>query len=332
MGKRINGKWWDSLFGTKSHELLVFCFFLAVSFGFWMLQALNDTFDREVQVKVQLEDIPSDVVIIDSLPRVVSVTLHDRGLALARHSFSTLIRPNVLKIDFTKFDTGKSETEVAISAYDMQRMLGRLFAATTKVQSFRPDTLRFSYNHGLSRTLPVKLAGTVKASQQNYIQSIRIEPDSVRVFAPAAILDTMRAVYSEAFLLEGLQTSGSYQIELRKQKFLKSEPDRINIKVALGYYTEKTVRVPVIGLNFPADKKLRTFPAEASVTFRVESGRFHQITTEDFVLATTYEELIENTADSKLLLHLKTLPEGVSDVRISPQEVDYLIEQVETPL
>ena len=83
-----------------------------------------------------------------------------------------------------------------------------------------------------------------------------------------------------------------------------------------------------MGLNFPAEKKLRTFPAWANITFRIESGRYNKVSADDFVLATTYEELLNNTESSKLSLHLKTVPEGVSDVRISPKEVDYLIEQV----
>ena len=61
------------MFGRKSHELLVFCFFLAVSFAFWLLQALNDTLVREVNVRLELENVPSDVVIIDSLPDRKSV-------------------------------------------------------------------------------------------------------------------------------------------------------------------------------------------------------------------------------------------------------------------
>ena len=62
-GKNIFNQWRDLLFGTKSHELLVFCFFLAVSFGFWLLQALNETLEREVQVRLELENIPDNVVI-----------------------------------------------------------------------------------------------------------------------------------------------------------------------------------------------------------------------------------------------------------------------------
>lgn len=322
----------DMLFGDKSHELLVFLFFLAVSFGFWLLQALNDTFDHEVQVSLRLTDIPSDVVLIDSLPEAVSVTVRDRGLTLARHNISNIFRRSSIDIDFTKYDKGADDAEIIISPYDLQRLLSRLFAASTHIQSFRPDTLRFAYNRGRSRTLPVKLSGAVHASQQNYIQSINVEPDSVHVFAPASVLDTMKAVYTEPFVLDELTEHTRRQTMLHRQKLMKFDPDAVNVVVSVGYYTEKTVQVSVIGLNFPAEKRLRTFPAQVAVTFRVESGRYHQITAEDFVLATTYEELLTNPEESKLPLHLKSTPEGVSDVRISPAEVDYLIEQVEAPI
>ena len=327
-GKNRFKQWKDKLFGHKSHELLVFCFFLAVSFGFWLLQALNETLLREVNVRMELENVPSDVVIIDSLPPTLSVTLQNRGLALARHSFSTLFRPNRLKIDFSKYDTGKNDAEVSIPSSEIQRMLGQIFVASMKIQSFRPDTIRFAYNHGLSRKLPVKFAGKLKAHQQNYIQSIRLEPDSVKVFAPASVLDTMHAVYTESVLFDELHEPSSFTVPLRHQKLLKYEPSLVSIKVGVGYYTEKTVKVPIIGLNFPAEKKLRTFPAQANITFRIESGRYNKVSADDFVLATTYEELLQNTESSKLELHLKTVPEGVSNVRISPREVDYLIEQI----
>lgn len=318
----------DKLFGERSHELLVFCFFLFVSFCFWLLQVSGEIQKHEVSVSLRLDSVPSDVVIIDSLPSTLTVTIQDRGLALARQGFLSLFQSKCVSIDFSKYDRGHSDAEVRISALDIQRMVSREFSASTEILSVRPDTLHYTYNHGLSRTLPVRVAGTIKTSQQNYIQNISIEPDSVKVFAPVAILDTMHAVYTQAFTLDGLQESVNYDVELCKHKFIKYDPQQVRVNVGIGYYTEKTVRVPIIGLNFPADKRLRTFPAEVSVTFRIESGRYHKITSEDFMLATTYEELLQNTGDGKLLLHLKASPDGVSDIKISPQEVDYLIEQV----
>ena len=315
------------LLGTKSNELLVFCFFLTVSFGFWLLQALNENLDREVQVELELVNIPPEMTIIDSLPASLTVSIHDKGLTLARHSFSSIFRPNLVEIDFNQFYTGQAEAEVDISNSDMTQMIRRIFNTSTKIQSFHPDALRFAYNRRKSRMLPVKLSGSIKPSLEHYIQEVHIEPDSVLVFALASVLDTIQAVYTDALLLEDLQKDGHYQIGLRKQKLMRCEPNSVGINVEVGYYTEKTVQVPVRGVNFPADKKLRTFPAQVSITFRVESGRYQKVKPEDFVLTTSYEELLSNTESSKLRLHVKTPPKGVSDVRISPKEVDYLIEQ-----
>lgn len=228
-----------------------------------------------------------------------------------------------------EFATEQEDAEVYISNGDVQRMLRRIFPASTRILSIRPDTLRFAYNHGRFQTIPVKLSGTLNASSQHYIQTAVVEPDSVRVYAPKAVLDTMQAVYTDAFVLDEVNNSGTYQIALRKQKFIKHEPEQVKLKVSVGYYTEKAFQIPIIGLNFPAGKKFRAFPEKVTIKFRVESGRYNNIKPENFVLSTTYEELLQENSSGKLMLSLKNVPEGVSNVSISPQEVDYLIEQVE---
>lgn len=326
----------DEMFGPKSHELLLFCFFLVLSFCFWLLQSLNETLERDVNVYVELRGIPEDVAIIDSLPSSISVTLRDRGLTLARHSLSSLFRSNQIKVDFASYDTGQKEAEVVIAQDVIQRMLRRVFPASTKIQSIHPDTLRFAYNHGNSRVVPVKLAGTLKALPQHYIQGVSFEPDFVRVYAPQAVLDTLSAVYAEASFIDELDESGEYQVTLCKIRSRRCEPNQVRLNVAVGYYTEKTVSVPVIGLNFPANKKLGTIPSHVSVTFKVESGLYDKITSDDFLISTTYEDLLRNASGdgphserkSKLQLRLKSNPpQGVSNVRISPPEVDFLIEE-----
>lgn len=326
-GTRIYRQWKEKLTGARSHDLLVFLFFLAVSFSFWMLQALNETLERDVDVTLRLTNIPEDVVIIDSIPSQITVSLRDKGLALARHNIYSIFHPNTLGIDFGKHSTGSDDASVIIPREEIHEMLKGIFAATTRIIEVRPDTIGYGYNHGRSRVLPVRLNANLKASAQNYIQGITLSPDSIRVFAPAAMLDTMRAVYTDPITLHDIQEPISFEIPMHRRTHLKYAQQQVSVKVSIGYYTEKTLSIPIIGLNFPANKKLRTFPAKATITCRVESGSYHRISPEDFVLATTYEELMQNAADSKLMLHLKSLPSGVSDVRISPLEVDYLIEE-----
>ena len=141
-------------------------------------------------------------------------------------------------------------------------------------------------------------------------------------------LDTMQYAYTQVVNLSGLKENVVQNISFRRMKGVEYEPNRAEMTVYVGYYAEKTVEVPIIGLNFPGDKELRTFPSRAKVTFRVESGQYQRITADNFVLAITYEELLQNPSD-KYRLHLKSLPEGVTNARISPREVDYLIEMSE---
>ena len=91
---------------------------------------------------------------------------------------------------------------------------------------------------------------------------------------------------------------------------------------------EKRVRVPIVGTNFPAGYVLRTFPSSAVISFSVGSKAYRSITEENFVLTATYEELLSQP-DSLLHLQLRSVPEGVSNVKIIPDKVQYLIEQIE---
>ena len=54
---------------------------------------------------------------------------------------------------------------------------------------------------------------------------------------------------------------------------------------------------------------------------------YRRITADNFVLVVNYATLLDNK-QNKCRLQLKSLPQGVSHVRITPQEVDYVIEDV----
>ena len=92
-------------------------------------------------------------------------------------------------------------------------------------------------------------------------------------------------------------------------------------------YTEKTVEVPLHGINFPADKALRAFPSKVQVTFQVGMGRFRQIDASDFHIVVSYEELLQ-LGTEKYKVKLRKIPEGVSKIRFNPEQVDFLIEQI----
>lgn len=315
----------DFLLSPRSKEFLVFLFFFFVSASFWVLQALNDTFDMEVTVPLQLRGVPKNVMVTTELPSEVKVTISNRGTSLI-HYFRRRVLPPVA-LEFNRYDNGSTSARVQIPTADVQRVVQSQLGGS-KVQGIRPDTLVFYYNRGLFRRLPVRVMGSIAASPQNYMIGVFCEPDSVDVYAPSSILDTLQAAYTQPVDLTDLTRSVEQEITLNAKPGMKYMPPSVKLTAEVDYFTEKTVEVPIIGLNFPADKQLRTFPSKAKITFRVGAASFKRITQDSFVLAITYEELLQNGPE-KYRLHLKSIPDGVSNIRIIPAEVDYLIEQVE---
>lgn len=316
----------DFLLGSKNKEFLIFLFFFFVSAAFWLLQSLNETLDVEMKVPLRLANVPSDVVITSELPPEVDVTVRDKGTVLVRYLYG-MERPPV-SVDYGEYADGTSAGSVAVPSADLLKKVQAQLLSSTRIVSVRPDTLEYFFCQGTRKKVPVRLAGVVNTTPEYYLKQVLFSPDSVEVLAPPAILDTIMEVSVMPLHLEGLSANTAVACNLHHLRGVKMVPDRVTMNVLVDLYTEKTVEVPVVGVNFPANKELRTFPSKVNVVFRVGMSGFKAVTASDFVLAVSYEELLENESP-KIRLRLRSVPPGVSNVRIEPQEVDYLIEQTQ---
>lgn len=322
--KRIIIKIKDFLLGRKNREFLIFLFFFALSAVFWLLQTLNETFETEVVVPLKLNNVPSNLIITSDLPDELHVMVQDKGSILMKYLYGQPLTP--VTVDYKNYDFGGMAGRVQVQEAEVRRAIAAQLFSSTRIQSIKPDTLEFFYNRGLKKKVPVLISGVIEPAQQYYLRHVVAKPDSVVVFAPSSILDTLQAAYTQNFYQAGLVESKNLQIPVRPIRGAKFIPDVLDVQIDVDIYTEKTVEVPIVGVNFPADKDLRTFPSKVKVTFKVGSKSYKSITADDFVLVISYEELINNES-SKIPLHLKSIPEGVSSVRIHPSEVDYLLEQ-----
>ena len=316
-----------SLLREKGRDMLVFAFFLVVSSGFWLLQKLDDTIEADIKVPLELVNVPNGIIITSPLPEEVTVTVRDRGTNLLNYMQSNDgIDP--IRLDYAIYDNGAVAGKASVSATDVQRAFLQQMNSSVEVVRMHPSKFEFHYNRGVSRMVPVKFVGTLATQQQNYLMGLAFNPDSVIVYAPSTILDTLKYAYTERLDIKGLDETTTFGLSFPKIPGVMVVPEQVQMTAHVDYYTEQTMRVPVVGLNFPAGISLKTFPAEVTLKYRVGAAMARQITAENLVLAATYEELLNNNT-GKLRLQLKSIPLGVSNVRIYPSEVDYLLEQVE---
>ena len=310
------------LLSHNSREFLIFLFFVFVSFCFWLLQVLNDDYETEFSVPLRMRNVPGDVVLTSELPNELRIGVKDRGTVLANYMLGQTFYP--VAIDFKDYEDKGSQVRIPAAAL-VKKISGQL-NQSTKLLTIRPDTVEFIYTKGKSKKVPVKLQGTVALDRQYYVSDIIYSPDSVMVYAPQEMLDTITAAYTEPIGFENVTDTIRRRVNLAKVKGAKFTPSFNDVTILVDIYAEKSVEVPVKGINFPPDKVLRTFPSKVQVTFQVGLSHFKAVTAEDFFIGVTYESLLNNKGE-KCPVNLKSVPRYVNHVRLNPKEVDYIIEQ-----
>lgn len=306
-----------------NRQFLIFLFFLALSTTFWLFQALNETYEEDFLVPIELRGVPTNVVITSDLPTHLRATLRDKGIVLLSYKYTNRFKPVV--IDFSVWSTPSGH--IVIEGADLSKQVSAQLMGSTQLLSVNPDALDFYYNYGEYKRVPVVLQGRAKAARLYALSDTRLSQDSVTVYASRSQLDTITAAWVQSFDYRNLSDTTRVEGNFVRVAGAKFVPARVGITFCIDRMVEKSVMVPVQQVNFPATKQLRTFPASVQVTFQVAMGLYRRITSESFVLVVNYEDLLQNRGTS-CHLSLKTIPAGVSHVRITPQDVEYIIEEI----
>lgn len=310
------------LLSRNSREFLIFLFFVFVSFCFWLLQVLNDDYETEFSIPLRLKNVPNNVVLTSELPSELRISVKDRGTVLVNYMLGQTFYP--VTIDFKDYVDKGAKVRIPMSM--LMKKIASQLNQTTKLLSVKPDTVEFIYTKGKAKKVPVKIQGKISLDRQYYISDIIYSPDSVMVYAPQEILDTITAAYTQPLNFEHISDTTHRRVGLAEVKGARFTPSFDDITLMVDVYSEKTVEVPIHGVNFPPDEVLRTFPSKVQVTFQVGLSHFKSITADDFFISVAYEELLNNQGE-KCPVNLKAIPRYVNHVRLNPKEVDYLIEQ-----
>ena len=321
-------RFWDAtktfILTRRSRETAVFLFFVLLSTLFWLIQTLNGSFDLTMSYPLQLVGVPENVVITTGLPHDINVTVHDKGTSLLKYVFDSKRKP--LTINFAEHDDGSAFGHVVMTHAELLTQVSASMLASTSIVELRPDTIEYFYSRGVSRRVAVTPRGSITTDQLYYLVNVVCKPDTVTVWGPQEMLDTLTNITTAQLDLKALTESTSTTVRLSAPRGLKVEPETVTLTADVDMYTEKSVSVPIVGTNFPAGHSLRTFPSVATVKFRVGAKDYKSITANNFVITATYEELMALPHNAKWKLELRSLPQGISQVRIQPEEVDFLIE------
>ena len=311
------------LFSSLNKEFLIFLFFLLLSGAFWLMMALNETYEEELKVPVRLVGMPRNAVMTDEPADTVKVTVRDKGFTLVTYKYGHWFRPLTFKFaTYANEDQGHG----AIPAVDIIKQVQSQLYGSSKLLSVKPEKLDFYFTYGASKKVPIRFRGKISTSKSYYLAHTEFSPIMVTAYANKKVLDELKYVEIEPFNYRNLQDTIRRNVRLQKIRGVKLVPSTVRLSVYPDVLTEESIEVPVSAVNMPVGMVLRTFPSRVTVRFTIGASQFRMIRPEQFNVVVDYQALAENPSD-KCTLQLRSVPSSVSKAKLELDKVDYLLEQ-----
>lgn len=312
----------NSFFNIVNKEFLIFLFFLALSGAFWLMLTLNDSYEKEIRIPVRIVNIPKNVVLTSNADDTLRVTLRDKGYTLCTYLYTEKIR----RIDLPFSSYVKKKGYGSVSVAELSKQIYQEIYSSSRIVSIKPDKFEYFYNYGIHKRVPVRVYGNIIPASSYYLAKVEFSPNMVDVYGSQNLLDSVKWIYTERLNLRHIKDTMKMKLNLMSIKGLKCVPSAVKISIYPDILTEESLEVPIVAINMPEGKVLRTFPSRIKVTFAVGASLFRTITPDKFRVVVDYNDIVNNPSE-KCALKIISIPHGIRNARTEVPMVDYLIEE-----
>jgi len=316
-----NKKSKNSRFFKMNRELFVFLVFLLFAIAFWLIQTFKDTTSVSVDYQLKINGIPNSVIVTSKIPSDVKVRLHGKGFELLRLMLSS--KEKVVEIDYASLKN--SSKALVVDGEVWKRAFDKVLPAGISINERSLQTIEIFYSNGDHKNVPVAFKGKVTTEKDYMVGDIIIQPEFVDVYAPKESFDTITVINTSKPQLQNLKDTTTITLDLEPPVGVKCVPDQVKAVVCVDLQTTKRITVPIYTINSPQNIVLKPFPMTATISYQVNASKYNEIHDEEFNAVIDYASIKEN--DSRCKVNLTAVPEGVTNVKFSPQYVEYVIEQ-----
>jgi hypothetical protein len=302
---------------------LVFFTFILLAFVFWLLIYYQQKFEVELYAPIHYKNIPSNIVLSDSVPDKISLKIQDKGIALLNYFFRK--EKNVIEIDLEDISSG--ENPYVIEHEMLSDIIYEHLSAMTQLTSFEPEQIVVNYFPLKSKNLPVVLTGNVDpAPGYFFVNDLTINPSTIVVYGSPQVLDKLHAINTKQFKQTAIDKKLDVSLDLQIPQGVRLSTHKVQLTAEVEAYTEKTFELPVVSHNLPANLYVRFFPSSVELVCQVALSKYSQLTEKELEISIDYNQLEQNK-NALIPLTLSKKPKDLINYRMVPERVEYLIEQ-----
>lgn len=137
-----------------NRDVLVFAFFLFLSFGFWYINSLEKVMEVDVRYPVSYINLPKDKVISDEPSEKLNLYLKGQGFSILKLKVSgnrTPVTIDISKVNYKRVPGSKNLNYYIITS-GLAKSLTIQLRSGCEITSIKPDTLFFSFEKIIAKT------------------------------------------------------------------------------------------------------------------------------------------------------------------------------------
>ena len=309
-------------------KLFIFLFFLLISTVLWFLNALNKTYDTTINIPVSFHEMPINKYNVSELPKFFEMQINANGFTILKYKFKSKIIP--LKFSAKSLDLKQSSKEDTskfyILSYKLKQKVEKQTKSDINIIKIKPDSIFFQFSQLSSKKVLVGFNAEIKLKKQFMLKDmVVIEPDSIIIQGPRAILDTIYHIDIEQLNLEALSDNINKTVKLVEPENIILSQSEVNIIITVEQYTEANLYAPIELINFPDTLDIKIFPNKVKIIYLVGESFYGKISKEQFNPIVDFNSN-KNNINNKLQVQIIGQPENIKSYKYYPQSVDYIIE------
>jgi hypothetical protein len=319
---------WMMPLSVQNRETLLILFLcLLVATVLWFINALSKDYITTVAYPVEYVDLPRNKFITNNPPDQFNLRINTQGFTLVKYKLIKAFNPLLIHVENIVSDFEPSaKGPYVISTKNLSEKVSSQLSMDVELLEINPGVLTLAFDSLDIKRVPV--ASNIEIGFKprfGLAAPVSFEPSHVTVTGPHEMILQIDSVHTVPGIFKNVGASFRQKIGLIIPRQLFIEPDHVILRADIDEFTERTIIIPVWVNNQPDSSKVRLFPREAEVRFIIGLTSYTLIKPEDFSLFVSWEDIVLNKA--QLQVKVKKKPSVVNNIKIIPENVEYLIEK-----
>lgn len=306
-------------------RIVVYLVCVLIATALWFLNALSKDYSTTISYPVKYVSAPKKQFLTNQPPARLDLKVNAHGFTLLRHKLNLSFSPIVLNISNITQDIAPAQNDYIVRTSSLIRKISDQISNEITVIAIQPDVLHFVLDSLKSKMVPVKpVVNYSFKPQYNLKYPVRIVPEMVQITGASEQIDTIEFIPTQTLTFNELDNDVSKPIDLLIPDNLSIKPSKVNLKIEVEKFTEKELNIQTQIKNKPENINIKLFPSQVKVTALVGLSEFEALIPSDFEFFVDYDTI--KTAPKTLNIKTGQMPENVQILRITPKQVEYLIE------